>query len=264
MPHVKAFLFILLTVFLLPACAPRVAVKPIPADTPPDKVVKMAMSGMSAVKGIKASVKVSVQAEGKGAENFDGVLYIGRPDRVRLTGLAFMGFTAFDVSLTAGKFYFYQPSEGFLYTGPRAALGGFLKERGVDADPEVIYRSLFMGEPAEGQRFLVEKTINGYDVYITASNDGVLTPVVKAEFDPGLGLVRKIFYDELARPYLYVTPGATEDVDGFRLPRSVEIKDSRSGYTVTVVFEKYLVNPEGLDSDFTIQGGDLKGIRQVE
>ena len=148
-------------------------------------------------------------------------------------------------------------SKGRIIPRP-AGLLATLKERGVDTDPEIIYRSLFMGEPAEGQRFLVEKTQSGYCVYIVATRDGLLTPLLKAEFDPGLVLVRKIFYDGLARPYLYVTPGATEEVDGFRLPKSVEIKDARNGYTVTVVFEKYLVNPEGLDSDFIIQGGDLK------
>lgn len=250
---------------MLSACAQRVAVKPIPADTPPDKVVKMAMSDGERLKGLKASIKVTVQAEGKASERFDGVLYVGRPDKVRLTGLAFMGFTAFDVSLSNGKFYFYQPSEGYLYTGPKAALRGFLKERGVNADPEIISRLLFLEGQEGGRRLLVEKTDSGYDVYVMApGKEDVFTPLVKAEFDPGLGLVRKIFYDELARPYLYVTPGGSTEVDSFRLPKSIKARDLRRGYTVTVEFEKYLVNPEGLESDFTIEGGELKGIREIK
>lgn len=246
------------------ACAPRVAIRPIPADTPPEQVLKMALSSYEGIRGLKASVKVTVQAEGKATQGFDGVLYVGRPDRVRLTGLAFMGFTAFDVSITGGKFYFYQPSDGYLYTGRKEVLRGFLKARGVDADPEIICRALFLDGEEKGRRFLVEKAENGYGIYIVASQGDMLTPLLKAEFDRGLDLVRKIFYDELARPYLYVTQGPVVEVDGFRLPGSVKVKDARGGFTVTVRFEKYLVNPVDLESDFTIQGGELKGIREVQ
>jgi hypothetical protein len=51
----------------------------------------------------------------------------------------------------------------------------------------------------------------------------------------------------------------------FRLPQTLITHDEKAGYTITVRFEKYIVNPPGgMDRDFTIEGGELKGIRTVE
>ena len=108
----------------------------------------MAKEAGEGIKGLRASVRVTVSAKGKGNESFDGVLYVGRPDKVRLTGLALLGVTVFDAVITGEKFYFYQPSEGYLYTGRKEAMAGFLLERGIKADPDVIYRSLLTDAPA--------------------------------------------------------------------------------------------------------------------
>ncbi len=268
MPHLKPPLFLLLALLTFAACAPRVAVRPIPPDTPPEKVLAMALAKDAGIKGVRASVKVTVREDGKPSRSFDAVLYAARPGRVRLTGLELMGFTAFDMVLTGGKFYFYQPSEGYLYTGPRTALRGFLEDRGVKADPEVIYRSLFFGGDGGGGgtsvRYFYDSTGSGCDIYAVSDQGGVLTPYMKAEFDAGLNLVRKVFYDGLARPYLYVRSEGIIEADGFDLPARLTAKDVKNGYTLTVAFEKYIVNPEGMDSDFTIQGGEFKGIRKVE
>ena len=72
----------------------------------------MALAKDAGIKGVRASVKVTVREDGKPSRSFDAVLYAARPGRVRLTGLELMGFTAFDMVLTGGKFYFYQPSGG--------------------------------------------------------------------------------------------------------------------------------------------------------
>jgi|GEM_PF-6220697 len=258
-------LFIACLIILLSACAPRVAVKPIPPETTPSEVLKMAAGKLQGLNGLKASVKVTVQVKDRNPQTFDGVLYLKRPDSVRLTGLALMGFTVFDVVLTGEKFYFYQPSDGYLYTGRRAALAGFLKGRGVDVDPEDIGRALFLDEAAEAKyRYFVEKTPEGYEIYSLSAKDSLMTPVLKSVYDPGLELMEEIFYDDSGKPYLSVQPTDMKDVGGFRLPGMIKATDTRSGYAVTVDFEKYLVNPEGIESDFTIQGGELKGIREVE
>jgi hypothetical protein len=251
---------------VLSSCAPRVAVKPIPLNTPPDEIIKMASAGTENIKGLKASVKVTVQKDGNNPESIDGVLYIERPDNFRFTGLAFMGFTVFDMVLTGDKFYFYRPSEGWLYTGPRESFKGFLAKNGVQADPEVIGKALFLQKKqgAGGDEFLVEKTDGGYDIYEAVKAGGVLLPRMKAQYDAGMDLERKIFFDGLARPYLYVTPSGKVEQDGAALPKRLTVKDIAQGVLLSVDFEKYIVNPEGLDKDFTIQGQELKGIREVQ
>ena len=260
----RAILFTISTFLVFTACAPKVAVKPIPADTPPDKVLSMAREAEEGIKGLRASVRVTVAAEGKGSESFDGVLYVGRPDKVRLTGLALLGVTVFDAVITGEKFYFYQPSEGYLYTGPRAALAGFLMERGIKADPDVIYRSLLTVQPAAGEKYLVDNTGTGYSIYIVKQSEGLLVPTVRQDYDPGLNLREKVFYDALARPYLFVKQEGLVEAGGFSLPERLKALDTKNGYSVTVEFQKYIVNPEDAGGDFTIQGGEFKGIREVE
>lgn len=248
---------------VLSSCAPRVAIKPIPVNTPPEEVIKMASAGTENVRGLKASVKVTVQKDGNNPQSIDGVLYIQRPDEFRFTGLAFMGFTVFDLVLTGDKFYFYRPSEGWLYTGPRESFKGFLAKNGVQADPEIIGRALFL-QKKEGEKYLVEKTDDGYDIYEAANVEGVLLPLMKAEFNAGMDLERKIFFDGLARPYLYVAVSGKVSEGGATLPKRLTVKDIAQGVLLTVDFEKYIVNPEGLDKDFTIEGQELKGIREVQ
>jgi len=239
-------------------------VKPIPADTPPGKVLEMLRAQDAGIKGMRAMVKVTARdASGKGG-GFDGVLYAARPDKVRLTGLALMGVTVFDVVLANEKFYFYQPTDGFLYTGPKGAAQKFLAGMGVNADPDTLYCALFFNEPGVLDRYMVEKTDVGYDLYLTTEHDGVLAPKVKAEYDLGLTLKRKVFYDGLASPYLTVRPEGRVEEGGFMLPGILTAVDTKTGYTVTVRFEKYIINPDDAASDFTIQGGEFKGIRQVE
>jgi hypothetical protein len=254
---------IIAAMLILSSCAPRAIVKPIPMNTPPDEIVKMASAGTEDVKGLKASVKVTVQKDGNSPQSIDGVLYIERPDNLRFTGLAFMGFTVFDLVLTGDKFYFYRPSEGWLYTGPRESFKGFLAKNGVQADPEVIGKALFL-QKKQGDELLVEKTDDGYDIYEAVKDEGVLLPRMKAEYDAGLNLERKVFFDGLARPYLYVKVSGKVSEGGAELPKKLTVKDIAQGILLTVDFEKYIVNPEGLDKDFTIQGQELKGIREVE
>ncbi len=271
MEYMKKTLPILLLIMFLSSCAPRVAVKPIPADTPPYRIIKMASAGTENIKGFKALVKVSAQVDGKIPQGVDGVLYFERPDRFRFTGLAFMGFTIFDLVLTSDKFYFYRPSEGWLYTGPREAFKKFLAKNGIQADPEIIGRALFL-EKKEGEEFLAEKSDNGYDIYQARVGPGILLPRMKAVYDAGLNLKEKIFYDSLARPYLYVTmsgkakevlPAGAAGIPPVALPARLTAKDIAHGIILTVDFEKYIVNPEGLDKDFSIEGAQLKGIREV-
>jgi len=264
MPPLKALLFFIAIAALLSACAPRIAVKPIPSDTPPGKVLEMVRAKDAGLKGLRASVKVTVTSKEKGTQSFDAVLYAAKPDKVRLTGLAMLGMTVFDIVLTTEKFYFYQPSEGYLYTGPRSALRGFLDARGVKADPEVIYRSLFFESDGEPGRYFLDNTGSGYDLYLATDEGGVLAPKMKAEFDTGLSLKRKVFYDGLARPYLYVEQEGVIEEGGLSLPARLKAKDAENGYSLTVDFEKYIVNPDDMDSDFTIQGGEFKGIREIE
>jgi outer membrane lipoprotein-sorting protein len=253
---------IIAALLALSSCAPRAIVKPIPVNTPPEEIIQMASAGTENIKGIKASVKVTVQKAGNNPQSIDGVLYIQRPDNFRFTGLAFMGFTVFDLVLTGDKFYFYRPSEGWLYTGPRESFKGFLAKNGVQADPEVIGKALFLQK--NGEELLVEKTDGGYDIYQAVKAEGVLLPRMKAEYDAGMDLERKIFFDGLARPYLYVTPSGKIEQDGAALPARLTVRDIAQGVLLTVDFEKYIVNPEGLDKDFTIEGQELKGIREVQ
>jgi hypothetical protein len=260
----RPFLILTCALLALSACAPVAVVKPIPADTPPDKVLSMAQGAEEGIKGLRAAVRVTVHAEGRGAEGFDGVLYVGRPDNVRLTGLALLGVTVFDAVIRGGKFYFYQPSEGYLYTGPTSAMAGFLEERGVKADPEVIYRSLMPDRAGQGERYMVDRTDAGYEIYIVRAGDGPLTPRVREDYDPGLNLVQKVFYDELARPYIFVRTEGMAEAGGFRLPERLKAVDKKNGYTVTVDFQKYIVNPENAENDFMIQGGEFKGIREIQ
>ena len=172
--------------------------------------------------------------------------------------------TVFDAVITGEKFYFYQPSEGYLYTGPRAALAGFLLERGIKADPDVIYRSLLTVQPAAGEKYLVDNTGTGYSIYIVKQSEGLLVPTVRQDYDPGLNLREKVFYDALARPYLFVKQEGLVEAGGFSLPERLKALDTKNGYSVTVEFQKYIVNPEDAGGDFTIQGGEFKGIREVE
>ncbi len=275
----KSKLAFIAAMLMLSSCAPRVAVKPIPADTPPYRIIKMASAGTENIKGFKAFVKVTAQAKGKGPQSMDGVLYFEKPDRFRFTGLAFMGFTVFDLVLTSDKFYFYRPSEGWLYTGPRESFRKFLAKNGIQADPEIIGRALFM-EKSEGDEFLAEKSDDGYDIYQARVAPGILLPRMKAQYDAGLNLKEKTFYDSLARPYLYVTmsgkgrevlavagkagAAGTETVPSAALPASLTARDVAHDMLLTVDFDKYIVNPEGLDNDFTIEGAQFKGIREVK
>lgn len=248
----------------LSACAPRQVVRPIPADTPPAKVLGMLRARESGLDGIRAMVKVRVTAGGAPPNSFDAVLYAAKPDRVRLTGLAFSSYTIFDIVIRGGKFYFYQPSEGYLYAGPAGSLPGFLEGRGVKADPAVMLRAMFLASPGEGESYMLDTAEGGYDLYLARNEDGVLVPSVRTEYDVGLNEKRRVFFDSLARPYLTVETPGFMDVDGYSLPDSLVIRDARGAYKVDVFFEKYLVNPEGLEGDFSIQGGEFKGIREVE
>lgn len=266
----KKFLPFIIAVLCLSACAPRAVIKPAPAvkaippDTPPAQVFSLIKSADEKVQSLKAAVTITVDAGAKGKKSFDGVLYAMKPDSARLTGLALLGVTVFDAVLKGDKFYFYRPSEGILYTGPRASLRGFLKEQGVDVDPEVVARSLFMasGGPED---YLLEST-GGEGYRLTLLNKGLapVLPSMRAEYDQALDLKQRIFYDELARPYLFVHAEGEVEESGARLPQRIIAKDVRGGYTVTVDFEKYIVNPPGIESEFSIEGGELKGIRQVE
>jgi outer membrane lipoprotein-sorting protein len=248
---------------IIPACAPRVTVAPISPDTPPDRVLEMVRAKDAGLEGIKALVKITVEEKGEGPKSFDGVLYVAKPDKVRLTGLSFMGFTVFDAVIRDDKFYFYQPDTGYMYTGERGRLSGFLKSLGVDADPELIYRAL-MSAPSDGKdRYLLDRTEEGYSLYLVKDGGGALTPVMRSDYDPGLNLVGKAFYDELARPYMFAEHSGRAVQDGLELPVSIKATDTMNGYTVTVRFDKYIVNPEDIDKDFTIEGGELKGIRTV-
>ncbi len=174
-----------------------------------------------AITGLRASVRVTVHQAGKSDRSFDAVLRAARPGKVRVSGLALLGVTVFDVVLDGDKFWFYQPSDGYLYTGTYASLRGLLKEKGIDIDPAVIYKALFLELTGEGNG------IPGPD--ITVQSEGQI-------------------------------------VEGdYVLPLILIAHDEKAGYTITVNFEKYIVNPpEGMDKDFTIEGGELKGIRTVE
>lgn len=258
------FALLLSLAVALSACAPRQVVKPIPADTQPARVLEMVRAKQDGLDGLRAMVKVSVLAKGGQRQGFDAVLYAKKPDSVRLTGLAFSSYTIFDMVIRGGKFYFYQPSEGYLYTGPAASLRGFLEGRGVKTDPSVLLRSLFLATPGEGDHYLVEAGPDGYSLMLAHDHDGLLAPVAKTEYDLGLNEKRRVFYDVLAKPYMTVVTPGYMDVDGYGLPASLEVMDSANGYTVDLTFEKYLVNPEGLDGDFTIEGGEFKGIRELE
>lgn len=265
MSPVKYALVLIAALLTIPACAPRALLKPLPADTPPDKVFEMVRAQEEGIKEIRASVNVSFKLDTGPVQDFDAVLYVAKPDKVRLTGLAVMGVTIFDVLLNGDKFYFYQPSDGYLYTGKRAALRGFLEGMGVKADPEVLYRCLFFENPSGPlDRYFYEKTDAGYVFYQVLDQGGVLVPRVKNEYDLGLDLKRKVFYDEHASPYLYVEPEGFTGQDGHRLPSWLIARDITNGYSITVTFEKYLINPEGMEGDFTIQGGEIKGIKEVE
>jgi len=263
-PSLKALFFILAILTPTAACAPRAIVKPIPANTTPDKVLHMALADEEAVKGLKASVRITYRSDTGEAGAMDAVLYAQRPDKARLTGLALMGFTVFDALVTGDKFYFYQPSDGIMYTGPRGAMRGFLEKMGVRADPEVIYRSLFTDGGGAGEGRLVERTADGWAIYLTRKSGDALAPVVRADYDAGLGLVGKTFYDELARPWMDVQYEGSVEEGGFTFPVRIKARDLRNGYTLTVDFEKRIVNPDGLDAEMTIQGGELKEIREVE
>ena len=267
----KKFLpFLIAIILFASACAPRAVIRPapkaaaIPPDTPPAQVFSLIKSADEKVQSLKAAVTITVDAGAKGKKSFDGVLYAMKPDDARLTGLALLGVTVFDAVLKGDKFYFYRPSEGILYTGPRASLRRFLKEQGVDVDPEVVARSLFMasGGPED---YLLEGT-GGEGYSLTLLNKGLapVLPSMQAEYDQALDLKERIFYDELARPYLFVHAEGEVEESGARLPQRIIAKDVRGGYTVTVDFEKYIVNPPGIENEFSIEGGELKGIRQVE
>jgi len=213
-------------------------------------------------------VKVTVQEHGGGPKSFEAVLYAERPDKVRLTGIGFMGFTVFDVVLRGEKFYFYQPDTGYLYTGKRGELRPFLLSLGVNADPEVLYRSIFTYEPGGTYRYLMDATPGGYSVFVVTGGegegDGVMRPVMKAEYDAGLNPLEKIFYDKDARPYLYVVREGTIEQDGYELPATLKATDTKEGYRVDVDFEKYIINPTDNQDDFTIQGGQLREIRTLD
>jgi hypothetical protein len=164
---------------------------------------------------------VTVHQEGKSDRSFDAVLRAARPGKVRLSGLALLGVTVFDVVLDGDKFYFYQPSEGYLYTGTYESLRGLLKEKAIDIDPAVIYKALFLELTGEGNG------LDGLDLAVQSEGE-----IKEGEF---------------------------------RLPQTLIAHDEKAGYTITVRFEKYIVNPpEGMDRDFVIEGGELKGIRTVE
>lgn len=252
------------------SCAPRAVIRPapmvkaIPPDTPPAQVFSLIKSADEKVQSLKAAVTITVDAGAKGKKSFDGVLYAMKPDSARLTGLALLGVTVFDAVLKGDKFYFYRPSEGILYTGPRASLRGFLKEQGVDVDPEVVARSLFMASGGPEDYLLAGAGGEGYSLTLLNKGSAPVLPSMRAEYDQALDLKDRIFYDELARPYLSVRTEGEVEEGGARLPQRIIAKDIRGGYTVTVDFQKYIVNPPGIEKEFSIEGGELKGIRQVE
>ena len=203
---------LLIILFTLSACAPRAVVKPLSTVIP---------AANKAITGLRASVRVTVQQEGKSDRSFDAVLRAARPGKVRVSGLALLGVTVFDVVLDGDKFWIYQPSEGYLYTGTYTSLRGLLKEKGIEIDPAVIYKALFLELTGEGNG------IPGPDITVQSEGE-----IIEGE---------------------YV------------LPLILTAHDEKAGYTITVNFQKYIVNPpEGMDKDFTIEGGELKGIRTVE
>ena len=208
----RCSILLFLIIMILSACAPRATVRPLPT------VIPAANKGIT---GLRASVRITIHQEGKSDRSFDAVLRAARPGKVRISGLALLGVTVFDVVLDGDKFYFYQPSEGYLYTGTYASLRGLLKEKGIDIDPAVIYKAIFLELTGEGNG------IPGPDIIVQSEGQ-----IVEGD---------------------YV------------LPLILTAHDEKTGYTITVNFEKYIVNPpEGMDKDFTIEGGELKGIRTVE
>lgn len=264
MQTLRAAILLLVLTAVLPACAPKITIRPVPADTPPGKLVEMVKAREAGLDGLRALVKVTVAEHGGQPKSFDGVLYLARPDNVRLTGISFMGFTVFDAVLRDKKFYFYQLDTGYLYTGDRAEAGKFLGSLGVSADPELLFRALFLSPDGAGYRYMLDRTAEGYSLYYVRETPGVMTPEVRADYDAGLNLVRKVLYDSLGQPYIYVMHSGSVVQDGFTLPKAIDASDSKDGYTVRVEFEKYIVNPDGIEDDFTITGGELKEIRTVE
>ncbi|HEY3347572.1 MAG TPA: hypothetical protein VGK71_08125 [Nitrospirota bacterium] len=259
---------LLAAVVMLSACAPtmKVVVNPIPADTTPAKVLEMVKAKEAGITAMKASVRIRIEPKDKPESLFDGVFYAAKPSRYRLTANAFLGFTLFDVVLDGDKFYFYQPSDGWLYTGPRAKFKGFLLEKGVNIDPETLFRSVFVGEPDSDYKYLVERGRAGdtYQIYTIKGGEGPFLPKVKGEYDLGLNLLRHTFYDDMSFPYMFVDVDGFQNVTGYQLPQKLKVENRKDRYNAVITFYRYIINPETAPTDFTIQGGELKGIRTVE
>lgn len=264
MHRVIAVLLFILAAAMLPACAPRVAVVPVSPELMPFEVADLVRQKETGVNGIRALVKVTAQEKGGEPVSFDGMLIAAKPDKVRLTGLSFMGFTVFDAVIRDGKYYFYQPDTGAFYTGPRAQLVDLLGMLGIKADPELIYRALFFETSGTGYETVYDNRGDGYSFYLAREDAELLIPYMRADYDAGLNLQRKVFYDGIGRPYIEVVNTGLVEVDGNTLPRSIKATDSLNGYSVEITFDNYQVNPEGLEEDFKITGGELKEIRTLE
>lgn len=258
--------FVVVLAFMLSACAApmKVVVNPIPTNTPPDKVLEMIKAKEAGIKSMKASVRIRIEPKDKPESLFDAVFYAAKPNSYRLTATAFLGFTMFDAVLRDEKFYFYQPSDGWLYTGPRTKFKAFLLEKGINIDPETLFQSVFVGEPDPDSKYLMERGREGYQVYIIKSENGPFVPKVRGDYDQGLNLVKHTFYDDMTFPYMFVDVKEFTNASGFQLPLKLDIENRKDRYNAQVTFYRYIINPDTAATDFTIQGGELKGIRTIE
>jgi len=252
----KNALLVILAVTLLAglsACAPRVAVKPIPTDTPPETVLSMIRQKEEGLAGLRAFVEITVRKPDEKPRSFEAVLYLARPDSIRLTGISFLGTTAFDAILAGDKYFFSQPTTGYTESGPRENFRDTLRAMGVEVDPVAVYSAIFSAPPDGFHRNFIERTPDGYSHYILTDEGGVLAPVVRADYDAGLNLIKKTFYGDNASPHMSAEVGEAVSVDGYSLPGYITVRNSDevSG-TVEVRVEKYLVNPEGIEKDFDL------------
>jgi hypothetical protein len=253
----RTLIAILTTIILttLAACAPRVAIRPIPADTRPEAVLDMLRQKEAGLDGLRAFAKVTIRKPGETSRSFEAILYVAKPGRIRFTGISFLGSTAFDAILTGETYYFSQPSTGYVESGPRDEFPEMLRAMGTEVDPEAVYSAMFSSPPGGFHRNFIEKTQDGYSHYLLTESGGVLAPSIRADYDAGLNLVSKTFYDETGTASMTASMDGVMDVDGYKLPGAVAVKRITDGAeTVIVEFEKYLINPEGIDEDFAIPG----------
>jgi len=191
--------------------------------------------------GLKASGSFNINDQEKGSNSFEGIIFLKRPDRLRLQGLSF-GTVIFDFIMKDGNPLLFLPSEGRISK--------------IDNDKEYLKDYLALIQPylsiskadMEGSVFLMERSSESYIIYIGNKN-GMVS--MKVWLDIGhLFEEREEIFDSEGYKKTSIIFSNHKQLDGAWFPSRIKISYIKRRITIAADLKKIIINPALTEEDF--------------